>query len=159
MKKLFLALAVMAFTACRMPQPGDVRLDKFYGVETLGTSLAQSKIVVKLGMVNDSHMRITLREADLHIFNTQGEILEALVDRTVYIPRRSTTQVDVPLTLRFKGGLGAITAIPRLTQDTENLRVSGSVRLEVGSIGRLYEVKDEPLRDFLQSIGIDPEKF
>ena len=161
MKKLIGIIAVLtAFVSCRMPQPGDVRLDKFYGVETQGTSLAQSRMVVKLGVVNDSHMRITLYEADLHIFNAQGEILEALTDRTVYIPRRSTTQVDIPLTLRFKGGLGAITALSRLTRDMENLRVSGFVRFHAGSIRKLYfEVKDEPLRDFLQSIGIDPEEI
>ncbi len=157
MKKIALALAVMAFTACAMPKPGEVRLDKIYGVETLGTSLTQSKVVVRLGVVNDSRTRITLREADLHIFNAQGEILEALVDRPIYLPRRSTTQAEVPLTLRFKGGLGVITALSRLTQDAENLRVAGVVRLEVGAIGILREVKDEPLHDFLQSIGMNLE--
>ncbi len=155
MKKTALALAVMVFTACAMPKPGDIRLDKVYGVESAGTSLAQSRLRVSLGMANDSRAKVVLRQADLRLFNAQGEILQAQVDETVTLPGRSTSRVDVPLTLRFKGGLGAVTAIPRLMQDAENVRVSGLVRLRVGGVTKTHRVEGEPLGDLLRSIGIE----
>lgn len=160
-KKHIRALAVLvlaAFASCAMPKPGDIRLDRFYGAQTRGASLAQSRIVLELGMVNDSHMSITMRGAELHFFSTQGEILEVLSDTPVSLPRRSTTRIEVPLTLRFKGGLGALTALPRLAQDPEHIRVSGTIRLR-GGISKTYQVRDEPMLDFLESLGVDPEEI
>lgn len=150
--------ALTAFSSCSL-DAGDIRLEEVYGAEVRGTTLSQSRINLRLGMANDSNLKITVREASLKFYTLQNELLELVVEEPVVLHRRSVTEVDLPLAIRFKGGLGSLTAIPRLTQNPESVRVSGIIRLRGGGISKKYELKEVPLPDLLALIGVSSDQI
>ena len=159
LRTILIGVALLAaFSSCRL-DADDIRLEEVYGVETLGTTLSQSRVNIRLGMANDSNVKITVREANLRLHSVQNEILELVVEEPVVLTRRSMSEITLPLTIRFRGGLGALTAIPQLTRHPENILVSGIVRLKGGGVSKRYELKEVPLPDFLRLIGLDPEEL
>ena len=56
--------------------------------------------------------------------------------------------------IRFKGD-GGVLGLSALNT-TDNLLVSGVLRLQGGGIRKNYTIKDMPFNDFLAMLGVDP---
>jgi hypothetical protein len=151
---LWAVVALAVFSSCA-PKADDIRLEEVRGVEVLGTTLSQTRLEVRLAMVNDSRTKITLREADLRLYSVDGELLELTVDEPVVLPRRSAVEVTLPVTIRFRGGLGAMMGALRLTREPETVLVSGVVWLRAGMMSKKYPIEAMPLVDFMALIGVD----
>jgi LEA14-like dessication related protein len=154
---LWAVVALAVFSSCA-PKADDIRLEEVRGVEVLGSTLSQTRLEVRLAMANDSRTKITLREADLRLHSADSEIVELTLDQPVVLPRRSAVEVTLPLTLRFRGGLGALTAASRLSRP-ETVQVSGVVWLRAGMMSKKYPIEAMPLTDFMALIGVESWNF
>lgn len=153
-KYLLCALGVMAAMASCRIAPDDIRLEEVRDVQVEGVNLTQARVKLSLDMVNDSKMRVTVKEGELSLHDGSREVLEITIKEPVVLPRRSTTEVVVPLVIRFRGGLGALSGLSKLADHPENLLVSGSLHLKGAGLKKRYRINDMPLPDFLALIGV-----
>ena len=140
----FLLLLVVTYS-CTVSSE-DVRIDGMGGVELVGVTLSQARLILKMTVANDSRARLTVRDE-------KGEIARIAMDEEVVLKKKTATEIALPLTVRFTGGLGSVSAIPRLSADPGNLLLDGEIRVRGGSLGRKLKIQNMPLSDFLEMLG------
>jgi len=147
------ALALLAASGvCCSVRPGDIRVENVSGVETQAMTLSRASLLLRLDVVNDSSVKVKLEDAEVAVTDARGAILDIALDGPVVLPRRRLTTVALPLTARFHGGLGAVTAIARLGADPGQVRVSGWVRLRGGALRKIHRFDDLTLEEALGRI-------
>ena len=147
----FLLLLVVT-SSCTVSSE-DVRIDGMGGVELVGVTLSQARLILKMTVANDSRARLTVRNGQLTVRDEKGEIARIAMDEEVVLKKKTATEIALPLTVRFTGGLGSVSAIPRLSADPGNLLLDGEIRVRGGSLGRKLKIQNMPLDDFLEMLG------
>ena len=148
-------VAILLSTASCSIRPDDIRLEGVRAVESGGVTLSQARVNVVLGMINESRVKVTLRDVLITVSDARGDIMDITLDEPVVLPKRRSTDVSIPLIARFKGGFGSLTGMARLSGNPNQIRLSGSARLKGSGINKTYRFDYITLREFLNLVGVD----
>ncbi|MDR2936014.1 MAG: hypothetical protein LBU80_01550 [Rikenellaceae bacterium] len=154
MKKILLILFVaVGVASCVKIDAGDVQIVEILKMDMAGASMSQARLNAVLEVSNDSRHTITVREADLVVSHpTGGELLYVTLDQAIVLPKRSTTEITVPITVKSAGPMGFM-GLMSWVDKPETLSVSGDIRLQAGSLRRTFHVENMPLKQLLDEIS------
>ena len=153
LKNTFLLLGILCTLSSCTVRPDDIRIDQLGGVELNGVTLSQARLVLNFTLANDSRARLTIRDGHLTVSDEKGRIAEVRMDQELVLKKKTSTDISLPLIVRFNGALGSATAIPRLSANPEKLLLNGEVRVRGGSVGKKLKIVNMPLKDFLEMLG------
>ena len=147
------------FFSCTV-SPEDIRVDELSGVEMGGATLSQARLTVKMTLANDSPVRLAVKNGTLTVKDDKGQIAEIRMDESLVLRRKSSTEIALPLVVRFNGAFGSATALSRLAADPGKLLINGYIQAKSGLFGRKIQIENMPLDEFLRIIGISgPESL
>jgi len=156
-KPLLPLLCAVLLSSCTVSSD-DIRLDKINGAKLEGVTLSQARLTLGMTVANDSRARVVVREGNLTVSDENGQIAGVLLGQEIVLHKRSSTEIEIPLIVRFNGAFGSASAIPRLSVDPERLKINGTLRIRGGAVSRKLNVRDMPLPDFLEMLGVSDLK-
>ncbi len=154
MKKIVLILlAAFGLASCVKIDADDVQIVEVLKMDVAGASMSQARLNSVLEVSNGSRHTITVREADLIVSHpTGGELLYVTLGQAVTLPKRSTTEITVPITIKSANPMGFL-GLASLTNTIDALSVSGDIRLQAGNLRRTFHVENMPLKQLLDEIS------
>ena len=156
---LFGILGLLALSSCSV-NADDIRLDSVNAVKVDGITLSQARLSLEGTVSNDAGARLVLKEMNLEISDPRGKVATVRVDEKIILKANRSTDVILPLIIRFNDPLGAAGAIARMKSNAELLWVSGTIRGSNGLAGKKIEFEDIPMEAFLELLGLsDPGVF
>lgn len=154
MKRIIYTIAAAAVTALLLS--GCIRKDAivFHGVSDIDISLQGSpRIEAVVRVENTSRKNITLQQAAFNLTARDGSVIaKAVVEGDVFIPRRSTSSLNIPVRISIDNPLKGLALLGDIEKNSPLLMVTGSVRVKAGCIKKRVEVDGIPLSEFLQYI-------
>lgn len=123
----------------------------FHGISDVEVSLeASPRIGVVLYVENTSCRNITVRDISFVLTDrTGGRIAKAVVESDLRLPKRSCTELYVPLKCSFSNPLKALALLGDLEGSVPQLFVSGGVTVRAGCLKKKFRVEHMPLSEFL----------
>lgn len=157
--KYFLAIAVLliSLSSCSISQD-DISFKNVKKVDVQGVTMSQVRLTLDVEIANASRMKITVKEGMMMLHDAAGDIAEITIREGFELPKKSVTVVKIPITIKFKGSLGALSAMSRLNGDLNSILVSGNINVKAKSINKKMEVKDITLKQFMAAMGINDLK-
>lgn len=136
---------------------GCIRPDavKVLGISDVNVSLKGTPAVnFVLNAENTSGRNITLSNATLEISDVDnGRIARIIVGSNILLPKRSITNVNVPLRLSIDNPLAGMALLGNLEKSIKSLYVSGSVTVKAGCLRKNITIDRMLLTDFINRFG------
>ncbi len=152
MRKLILLLLPMLALA------GCIREDdlRFHRVENVSVSIGSTTTVNAIVVVeNTSRRNVTLSDAELRVTDMDGnEIGIVTIAGELRIPKRSITDVAVPIRIRLSNPMLGIGLLSDIDRSAAKMKVNGSVRVKAGAMKKNIEVKNMSLSEFLSIFNV-----
>lgn len=105
-----------------------------------------SKVVVECTVENSTCHKIRLSAGRFRLHTRLGDIATVLLNEEVTVPRRATTDLEIPLRIRFNDPLAAL-ALP------EGAMISGEARVRMGPVRKKIRVENEPVSEFFDKLA------
>lgn len=139
--------AVIALSGC-------IRMDDIvlHGVSDFDISLQGSPSVgVNLDVENTSGYNLSVRDASFTITDRNGTpIGKAMVKEELNLPRRSRTDLYIPMKLTFDNPFKALSIAGDIVGNAPSLFVTGSVTVKAGCIKKKFKAEMVPFMEFLR---------
>lgn len=133
-KVIFAVIALFFFTSCSFDR------DDFSVVSIDSVSLKESSmndIILNVGMVisNKSSSAMVIKHSEFKLYDTKGkEMCDATIIEPIKV-KKGENLVEVPIKVVFNGGLlGAARIVGLITQDIDNMFISGKIKASKGII-------------------------
>lgn len=131
-----------------------IRVEKVESFRTTGMFAGE----VWLRVANTSRYDVTVSEAVATLSYGKSPVATVSTDSAITVPRKSTTVISVPFSTAINNliaGLGAYQHLKR--NDTSNIFIAISARLEAGNRSVAVEQSDIPLTKILDAAGFTAE--
>lgn len=146
-KLLFAAFAAMALMA------SCATADKVTLIEVQEpTRFDGSSIDLCFTVENLNAQTIKLKDAKVDVISDGKVIVRAIPLETIVIPKRSTSEITVPMSFKVQNLLGAL-SIAQSTEKMNAITVSGEVIVKCGMLRKKYKFNDLPLRNIASTFG------
>ncbi len=138
----FLILAAVLLASCG----GNVG-DKIRVMEPLGWRVESlTKVVVECTIENSSCHAVRISDGRFRLHTATGDVATVLLNEEVKASRRSVTELEVPLRMRFRDPL-ALLSLP------SGLMVSGEVKVRIGPVRKKIRIENEPVSEFIDNLA------
>lgn len=151
MKRVFLAV-VMAVVMTGCIKHGDVEL---IGLEDMAISpgIPVTAVDLVLRVDNSSGKNIRSRDAEFVLTDSRDrEIAVVVVAEDLLLPRRSTTDLLVPLRVTITNPLAGLKILGNFEAELSKLYVTGGAQIKIGGVKRRYAVDKMPVSMIISSL-------
>lgn len=129
-----------------------VTIEKFVGADAAGVG----RYNVRLSVNNGTRHNITITDGELWLRLGSTTVCTVHLDEAVALPKRSVTEVTLPLSLSIDSPMAVLSLYGRLTRgDADKITISLRATGRAGGQSRTIERKDIPLADVLAMFGAD----
>lgn len=143
---LITALAVI------MTATGCIRRDaiRFNGITDMNVSLQTSPRVDAVLLVeNTSGYNVSIRDIAFNVTDKQGNLIgKVIVTQELSLPKRSETQLLVPLKISITNPLKGLALLTNIERNASTLFVSGSATVKAGWMKKTIRVENISLAEF-----------
>lgn len=144
----------VAIVILMLSLPGCIREDSivFRGISDVEISMQGSpSLEAVLSVENTSQRNITIRDAAFTVSGRDGNrIGKVMVGGELSLPKRSVTQLCVPLKLSLDNPLRALAVVGDIDGNAPFLFISGSVTVKAGCIRKKFVFEKVPLSEFIR---------
>ena len=152
---LALLLMVFGLSGCGLISLKNFKLEE---AKVLDFNLSRGA-VVEMTITNDSAFKVQIVGGELTA-NYKGSTLGTVVmQNPVVLPRKSTTTVKVNIGVKFSSPMAALSALGALTNNPEDITVSGYGEGKVWFFTKRFERRDVPLSKFIDIFGAPSNYF
>lgn len=144
-------LRLMAFVAVSLAVSGCVRSSDivFHGIDDVSLSMKSLSLV--LDVENSSGSKITVRDMTVSVTDGSGAtIVKALAEGDVVVPKRSRSDVTVPLKLSLNSPLRAMALLGASDDVAESLYVTLNATVKLGCVRKRLNIEKVPLSEFMR---------
>lgn len=148
---LCILFLLAATTGCIRPEAFT-----FHGVSDIDFALSSSPAVrLVLDVENDSAHNLTVRDATFTVsLSEEKGIGSVYLTESVTLPRKSRSEVNVPLRITFDNMLNGLALLNNPEAALQRLYVSGEATVKAGCLKRRITFDRMPLLDFMKRFGI-----
>lgn len=133
---------------------GCIRMDDIvlHGVSDFDVSLQGSPSVsVTLDVENTSSYNLSLHDASFTVTDRNGSTIgKAMVKDALDLPRRSRTDLHIPMKLTFDNPFKALSIAGDIVGNAPSLFVTGSVTVKAGCIKKKFKAEMVPFLEFMK---------
>ena len=152
MKKICLLASILfcvLFTSC-------LNLDsvQVVGIESVNIK-SLSKIDLGIKVDNGSKRDIKIRSVGLDLYSGAKHILSLVINEEIVVPRKSIEIIDVPIHIKMRDPLFAMSIGSNLQRYKTSLNISGDVRVKIGMITKKITLKEMSISQFIDTFGVD----
>lgn len=144
------AIALVLSTGC-------IRKDavKILGISDVNVSLKGTPSVdFVLNAENTSGRNITISNAVLELSDAgENRIARIMAGSDIFIPKRSITEIAVPLRISIDNALAGLALLGNLEQNLKTLYVSGCVTVKAGCLRKNVKIERMLVSDFINRFG------
>lgn len=149
----FVALATLGLSGCNKQRVKKAeRPDKLeiVSLDKIGGSLANG-LKITLTVKNNSHFNVRISEAEAFLQLKDSKLGRLAIDGEVYLPRRATTQVEVPIRITVPN-IWRATAVFKLLQEGKYTGFTVNYNATVNAGKMTFKIKDESvtLEEFIK---------
>lgn len=132
-------------------KPDDFKVNSVVGVEL--NSVNSANIVVNV--TNSSRFNAEIKNFKIDISSNDKTVVEIIVATPVEIPKRTTTNVTIPLRIRLVNPIMAIKAFKGLGQENSNTTIKGSGVCKLGLATKKIDIDSQNLGQMINRLGLD----
>lgn len=161
MKKLLVLIALAGtLQSCITYEDVEVKGVENYNVENLLNKNEDLKLLLDLKIENPNNYKITIKDADLHLYIGNKDLGRVTLGRPVKIPKKSTTVQTLEIKPDSRKMLMAAMggAAGALLKGEIDVRLKGKVKGKALGIGKWFDIDHKETINLKGKLFISPEK-
>lgn len=153
-----MVLIALVGTATRAEARGNITDKVHFERITRITHLSSSGVNVWVELTNDTALRLVARKATFNIMVDGAEVAAVELRDKVVLPRKSRSEVLVPLRFKSNNSLTLMHLLRRIGRgDTDNITLSYNIRVGICVYHAKFSRENIAISEFLDNLAISQE--